>query len=89
MFRNYGVICQVYVRTFSDDPPFYMTIIKESGYAANESADISVQFTPRNSNYGYNINFNADCYVKKKYNGRFRRMDFAKHVRKHQNNSNE
>ena len=55
----------VTVHTFTEDPPSYMTITFESGYAANESSSVSVRFTPINPNYGPNINFNADYYVYK------------------------
>jgi hypothetical protein len=55
----------VTVHTFIEDPPSYMTITFESGYAANESSSVSVRFTPVNPNYGPNINFNADYYVYK------------------------
>ncbi len=58
-------IPNVSVHTFMEDPPSYMTIINESGYAANESTQVIVQFTPGNPNYGPNVNFNADYYVYK------------------------
>jgi hypothetical protein len=55
----------VSVKTFIEEPPSNMTITNETGYTNNGSSSITIQFTPVNPNYGYNVNFNADYYVYK------------------------